>query len=355
MIVNQWVPAAHRGDAIGDSARHVRKLLHRLGHESEIYALTIDDDMAAEVQPFSDTSSRRGDLTIFHFALPSEMTAAFASLDGGRILQYHNVTPAAFFAPYDASLFRLAALGRHELATLAGSVDLALGDSEYNRRELESLGFGPTGVFPIAVDTSRITRPVRLPALETILDERFVNFLFVGRIAPNKKIEDHIRLAEYYKRYVDSHYRFIFVGRYDVVPRYYSMIRALMTDFRLLNERFIFTGPVPDEELAVYYRRAAVYISMSEHEGFCVPLLEAMHFGVPVIAYAAGAVPETLGGAGALVMRKDFPEIAELAGLVSEAGRVRESLIVAGRDRVRQFLPESLQPRLRQLVDSIWP
>ena len=82
-------------------------------------------------------------------------------------------------------------------------------------------------VFPIAVDTSRITRPVRLPALETILEERFVNFLFVGRIAPNKKIEDHIRLAEYYKRYVDSHYRFIFVGRYDVVPRYYSMIRAL--------------------------------------------------------------------------------------------------------------------------------
>ena len=198
MIVNQWVPAAHRGDAIGDSARHVRKLLHRLGHESEIYALTIDDDMAAEVQPFSDTSSRGGDLTIFHFALPSEMTAAFASLDGGRILQYHNLTPAAFFAPYDASLFRLAALGRQELARLAGSVDLALGDSEYNRRELESLGFGPTGVFPIAVDTSRITRPVRLPALETILDERFVNFLFVGRIAPNKKIEDHIKLAEVY-------------------------------------------------------------------------------------------------------------------------------------------------------------
>jgi len=104
-----------------------------------------------------------------------------------------------------------------------------------------------------------------------------------------------------------------------------------------------------------YYRLAHVYLCMSEHEGFCVPLLEAMHFGVPVIAYAAGAVPETLGGAGALVMRKDFPEIAELAGLVSEAGRVRESLIVAGRDRVRQFFPESLQPRLRELVDSIWP
>ena len=113
-----------------------------------------------------------------------------------------------------------------------------------------------------------------------------MNFLFVGRIAPNKKIEDHIRLAEHYKRYVDAYYRFIFVGRYDVVPRYYSTIRALMSEYRLLNERFIFTGPVPDEELAVYYRHAAVYISLSEHEGFCAPLLEAMAADVPVLAYA---------------------------------------------------------------------
>ena len=119
-----------------------------------------------------------------------------------------------------------------------------------------------------------------------MLDDGLVNFLFVGRIAPNKKIEDHIRLAEHYKRYVDAYYRFIFVGRYDVVPRYYSMIRALMTEYKMLNDRFIFTGPVPDEELAVYYRHAAVYVSLSEHEGFCVPLVEAMAADVPVLAYA---------------------------------------------------------------------
>ena len=145
------------------------------------------------------------------------------------MLQYHNVTPASYFAPYDPALFRLASLGRDELATLAGRVDLALGDSEYNRQELEALGFDRTGVFPIAVDTSRVTQPSRRPALDTLLDDGLVNFLFVGRIAPNKKIEDIIRLAEFYKRYVDAYYRFIFVGRFDVVPRYYSMIRALMT------------------------------------------------------------------------------------------------------------------------------
>ena len=212
MIVNQWLAAAHTGDAIGDSARHVRDLLRGLGHQSEIFALTIDEEIENEIRPFSDPAARRGDVTVLHYALPSPMTAALASLDHGRVLHYHNVTPAAYFAPYDAGLFRLAVLARQELATLVGHVDLALGVSEFNRRELEALGFSPTGVLPIAVDTARITRAVSRPGIERLLDDELVNFLFVGRIAPNKKIEDHIFFAEHYKRYVDAYYRFIFVG-----------------------------------------------------------------------------------------------------------------------------------------------
>jgi len=163
VIVNQWVPAAHKGDAIGDSARRVRGLLRELGHESEIFALTVDDELKDDIGRFADPAARTGDITIFHFALPSPMTDAFARLPRGRVLQYHNVTPAHYFAPYDPALFRLASLGRQELATLAGRVDLALGDSEFNRQELESLGFSRTGVFPIAVDTARITQRVERP------------------------------------------------------------------------------------------------------------------------------------------------------------------------------------------------
>src|SRR5262249_46364106 len=202
-------------------------------------------------------------------------------------------------------------------AALLGRVGPALGGSEYNRQELAALGFARTGIFPIAVDTARVTSSVRRPALEAVLDDELVNFLFVGRIAPNKRIEDHIKLAEHYKRYVDAYYRFIFVGRYDAVPRYYSTIRALMADYRLLNERFIFTGPVSDEDLAAYYRNAAVYISLSEHEGFCAPLLEAMAADVPVLAYAAAAVPETLGGAGVQFAPKDLEYAAELLGALA--------------------------------------
>jgi L-malate glycosyltransferase len=353
LIVNQWVPAAHKGDAIGDSARRVRDLLRGMGHDADLYALTIDDDLRHDVRAFDHPAAGGGDLTIFHYALPSPMTEAFAALPSGRVLQYHNVTPASYFAPYDPALFRLATLGREELRTLAGRVDLALGDSEYNRRELAGLGFERSGVFPIAVDTARITQPAARPALEQILDDGLVNFLFVGRIAPNKKIEDIIRLAEVYKRYVDAYYRFIFVGRFDVVPRYYSMIRALMAEYRFLNDRFIFTGPVPDEELAVYYRHAAVYISMSEHEGFCVPLVEAMAADVPVLAYAAAAVPDTLGGAGVQFAPKDLEQAAELLGALAFDDTLRRAVIAGQRRRLADFGDARIVGELTALLHTL--
>src|SRR4051794_19424858 len=353
MIIHQWVPAAHRGDAIGDSARKVRELLRRMGHASELFALTIDDDLRNDVRPFTDPGSTRGDVTIFHFALPSPMTAAFAALTGAKILQYHNITPPAFFAPYDANLFRLAALGRRELATLAGHVDLALGDSNFNRQELEALGFEATDVMPIAVNTARITGAPPRPALERILRDGLVNILFVGRIVPNKKIEDHIRLAEMYKRYVDSYYRFIFVGRYDGVPRYYDQIRALIAEYRMLPDRFWFTGPVPDEDLAAFYRWADAYVSLSEHEGFCVPLVEAMAADVPIVAYAAGAAPETLGGAGLLFEPKDLELAAELLGTVVYDREVRTRVLQGQRARLRSFAPETVEVRLRQMIGEL--
>jgi glycosyltransferase involved in cell wall biosynthesis len=352
MKVNQWVPAAHKGDAIGDSARRVRDFLRGMGHESDIFALTVDDDLRHEVRPFSDPGARQGDVTIFHFALPSPMTAAFASLPNGRVLQYHNVTPARFFAGYDPALFRLASIAREELAALASSTDLALGDSEYNRHELDELGFGKTGVMPIAVDIGRLTGAPPQPALDELLDDGFVNFLFVGRIAPNKKIEDHIKLAEQYKRYIDAHYRFIFVGRYDVVPRYYAAIRALMAEYKMLPERFLFTGPVPDAELAAYYRASSVYISLSEHEGFCVPLLEAMAMDVPVLAYAAAAVPDTLGGAGVQFAPKDLEYAAELLGMLAFEDHPREEILAGQRQRLHAFGDPVIQQRLASVISA---
>ena len=352
MIINQWVPAAHRGDAIGDSARTVRDMLRAQGHTSDLFALTIDEELRGDVLPFADAAAERGDVTIFHFALPSPMTEAFARLRGARVLQYHNITPAHFFAPYAPGLFRLAALGRRELQSLAGRVDLALGDSEFNRRELEDLGFTRSGVFPIAVDTARITGAPRRPALEQILGDGLINILFVGRIVPNKRIEDHIRLAEVYKRYVDSYYRFVFVGRYDGVPSYYAQVRALVAEFKMLPDRFWFTGPVPNEDLGAYYRWADAYVSLSEHEGFCVPLVEAMAADVPILAYAAGAVPETLGGAGLLFAPKDLEVAAEMLGLLVYDRPLRQRVVAGQRRRLADFSPARIEARLTELVTA---
>ena len=353
MIINQWVPAAHRGDAIGDSARRVRELLRAHGHQSELYALTIDDDLRGDVLPFADDGARQGDVTIFHFALPSPMTELFAALPGRKVLQYHNITPASFFAPYDPQLFRLAALGRQELQSLAGRVDLALGDSEFNRQELEALGFAPTGVLPIAVNTSRITDAPRRPALEKILGDGLINILFVGRIVPNKRIDDHIRLAEMYKRYVDYYYRFIFVGRYDAVPSYFAQVQALITEFQMLPDRFWFTGPVPDEDLGAFYRWADAYVSLSEHEGFCVPLVEAMAADVPILAYSAGAVPETLGGAGVLFSPKDLEFAAETLGMLVYDRPVREAVLAGQRRRLQDFSIDQVDQRLTGFVSQL--
>jgi glycosyltransferase involved in cell wall biosynthesis len=353
MIINQWVPAAHRGDAIGDGAGAVRDLLRARGHVSELYALTVDDDMRAEVRPFDHADAPRGDVTILHFALPSPMTEAFGALEGVRILQYHNVTPSHFFAPYDPALSRIASIGRRELASLAGRVDLALGDSEYNRLELEALGFGRTGVMPIPVNTRRITEAPGRPALEKILNDGLTNILFVGRIVPNKRIEDHIRLAEHYKRYIDSYYRFIFVGRYDGLPRYFASIRALIAEYQMLPDRFLFTGPVPDEELAAYFRTASAYVSLSEHEGFCVPLIEAMAADVPILAYAAAAVPETLGGAGVQFAPKDLEHAAELLSLLVYDDDLRSNVVAGQRRRLAAFSPAAIERKLDEVLASL--
>jgi L-malate glycosyltransferase len=350
MVINQWVPAAHRGDAIGDSARRVRDRLRADGHTSDIYALTIDDNMREEVRPFGDSAARAGDVTILHFAVPSPMTEAFARLPGGRVLQYHNVTPARFWAPYDPGIFRLAVHARRELASLAGRTDVALGDSEYNRRELESLGFTETGVFPIAVDLDRIVRARPIPVLDEWLNDGLTTFLFVGRMVPNKCIEDIIRLAEHYKRYVDAYYRFVFVGRYEGVPRYYHMLRAFIGQLGWLPDRYIFTGPVPDDELAAYYRGASVYISMSEHEGFCVPLLEAMAADLPVLAYSCTAIPDTLGGAGVQFAPKDFEHAAELLGMLAFDDGVRARVIEGQRRRLAHFSNGRIEDDLKRLV-----
>ena len=353
MIINQWVPAAHSGDAVGDHARALRDMFRSWGHTSEIFAITIEESLRGDVIPWTDERAKAGDVTILHFASPSEMTAAFATVPSRRIVEYHNITPAHFLAPFDMTLARMAIAGRAELKTLAASTDLAVGPSEYNRRELASLGFRRTDVVPILVNTARLTNAAPVPAVEAILRDGLTNILFVGRLAPNKRIEDHLMLAEHYRRYVDAYARFIFIGRQDAVPAYFRMIQALVTTYRMLPERFLFPGQVPDDELAAYYRNAHAYVSLSEHEGFCVPLVEAMAMDLPVLAYASTAVPETLGGAGVSFAPKDLEYAAELLGALIYDEPFRSDVIAGQRRRARDFDRNQVASSVRQMLETV--
>lgn len=350
MVINQWLPAAHRGDAIGDNARRYRDVLRAHGHDSHIYAMEADSEMRDEVRAFAAPAAREGDLTLFHFATPSPMTEAFPLLRGARVLQYHNITPAHFFAPFDLEISRLCLEARRQLRSLVGRIDLALGVSEFNRRELDNVGFANTGVLPLAVDLTRIENAPRSPALERSLSNGLDTFLFVGRVAPNKRIEHLIRLAACYKRCVSPHFRVIVVGRHDGVTGYYCALRALLAKLGWPSDRFVFTGPVPDADLAAYYRAARVYVSMSEHEGFCVPLVEAMAADLPVLAYSCTAVPDTLGGAGMQFAPKDFERVAVLLGLLASDTGLRTSIIEGQRRRRLHFQASRTDDDLRRLV-----
>jgi glycosyltransferase involved in cell wall biosynthesis len=351
MRVDQWLPAAHRGDAIGDEALRIRSVLRRSGRDSEIYALDIDGDVEAEVRSFSER--RESDAVILHFALPSPLSSELARSSAKRVVLYHNITPASFFRGHDEELARIAVHGRRQLAALASDCELALGDSEFNRKELEDLGFERTGVLPILLEFEpyRQAEPGRV--LSRVLGDGRPNFLFVGRVFPNKRFEDLARLAFFYKKYVSENFRFLLVGKAGRMERYQQSVQALADRWGLRPGEFLFTGHLSFEDLLACYREASVFISMSEHEGFAVPLVESMLLEVPILAFAAGAVPDTLGEAGVLFHEKNYEELAEMALLLSSDDALRESLVASGRRRLERFEPERVASELLGFIEEV--
>lgn len=337
MRIDQLVPAFHRGDAIGDTAFHMREFLRSQGFVSNIYCLDRDKGLEKEGLPFAEfPPSGKGDVTILHFALPSPLTAGLARQAGRKAIVYHNITPERFFAPYDAEMARICRVGREELASLVPLVDLALADSEYNRRELADLGFRRTDVLPLFIDFRKYEAPPYAFVRDFYRDGR-VNLLFVGRIAPNKRIEDLIKVAFYYKKYISPLVRLIVVGKTSSLPKYFESLVRMADEFYLKPEEIVFTGHVPDAEMFALYAASDVFLSMSEHEGFCLPLIESMIFSVPIVAFDAAAVPFTLDGAGVLTGTKRPDLVAELVARVAGDAVLRKRIVEGQKRRLERF------------------
>jgi glycosyltransferase involved in cell wall biosynthesis len=353
MRVDQWVPALHRGDAIGDSARLMRDAFRAWGHGADVYALELDADLAQDGRPFADwREGGPADVVILHFALPSPLTPAFLELGGKRVLLHHNITPPEYFAGWDDELARICRAGREELEALAPRCDLGLADSEFNRLELEALGAARTGVLPILLDFERY-REAPSPVLRRMLEDGRTNLLFVGRLAPNKRPDDLVRLASYWRRFLAQDMRLVLVGKLPRRRGYFDALQALAYEEGLTPDECLFLGHVPHDELVACYRAARVFVSMSEHEGFGVPLVESMLMRVPVLAYAAAAVPHTLGGAGVQFKQKRLAEVAETAHALATDEALR-SAVLAGQDqRLAAFAPERVLGALQAYLESL--
>ncbi|HET7747678.1 MAG TPA: hypothetical protein VFM29_10290, partial [Vicinamibacteria bacterium] len=240
--IDQWVPALHRGDAIGDSARLMRDTFREWGHPADVYALELDEDLRADGRAFTEFSpGGTDDVVVLHYALPSPLTAALKAHRGRRLLLHHNITPPEFFAGYDDEMVRICAIGRREVLELVGHVDLALADSEYNRRELEAAGFARTGVLPIFLDFARYREPPS-PVLRRQFGDGRPNLLFVGRVAPNKRPDDLIRLASYWKRFISPDVRLVLVGKLPRNRRYFDALQSLFHEEGLTAAEVVFTG-----------------------------------------------------------------------------------------------------------------
>jgi L-malate glycosyltransferase len=352
--IDQWVPALHRGDAIGDSARLMRDAFRSWGFSADVYALELDADLQGDGRRFSEwRPGGPDDAVILHYALPSPLTAALKDHSGRRVLLHHNITPPEFFTRYDPEMARICAIGRAELQSLRDHVDLGLADSEFNRRELEEAGFRRTGVLPIFLDFARYREPPASVFGRLLGDDR-TNLLFVGRVAPNKGHDDLIRLASYWKRFISPDVRLLLVGKLPKRRHYFDALQSLMYEEGFTPWEVVFTGHLDHHDLLACYRRAAVFVSMSAHEGFGVPLVEAMLMDLPVLAYKAGAVPFTLGDAGVQFDEKALAEVAEVGYRLATDPMLRDAVLAAQRRRVQDFAPAVVEASLKKYVESLW-
>jgi glycosyltransferase involved in cell wall biosynthesis len=324
---HQIVAALSPGDALSNEALVFQKLLRARGYESEIYAGSVAPDMAGVGRPSSDFMAQpasENTILILHFAIGSPVVRSVLARSEPLIIRYHNVTPYDFFMGFSGHLVGLCYHGARALADFAPRASLGLAVSEFNRADLERAGFAKTSVLPLAMNMKALDEP-----LDPIVSSRYrdgrKNLLFVGRVAPNKKIDDLIRTFCAYQRYVEPLSRLFIVGEGRGFENYTRRLHELVSHLRI--DEVVFTGAVSQSELNAYYRLSDAFLCLSEHEGYGAPLVEAMHFGLPVVAFDAGAVKETLQGGGVLLSEKQPEEIAELLARVVAPGAMRDAVL----------------------------
>lgn len=348
MKVHQALSGVGPYDAVSNQAQAWRRLLAGWGMQGEIYADAIDP-RAKGVRPLADLEARPDDLIVLRYSAYAPRLRPLLELPCRKLLVYHNVTPPRYFWNHHPGVAVACALGRDQLPRYARAVDVAAADSAFNERELVAAGAAETRVVPILFDPGRLGERVgerengRRPPGDGPL------ILVVGRLVPNKRHDLAIAAFAAYQRDHASDARLVLAGE-PLSPSYRALVERLARDSGARSVTV--TGGLPQPELNALYASADVLLSTSEHEGFCIPLLEAFHFGLPVVARPAGAMPE-VGGGAVLWADDDEPGmLPELIDLAVKDVDLREELARRGRERLEDFAYERTAERIRGAVEA---
>lgn len=350
MKLVQVAHAITKGDAASNQIIAMDDAFKDLGLKSEIYSNKIDSAFDYRVKHFSQLEPGKDKIIIYHMTTGTSFTNAILKYPYPVALYYHNITPAGYFFGNAWGSFFRCLRGRYQIRQLQKKTFFAWSASEYSRKELQELSFGHTSVLPIVLNYQEYLKTEVNQALCTQLQDGMLNILIVGRVTPHKKQDEAIRLVDYYKRNISQKIRIIIVGNHK--EGFGKKLQNLRKEFDLANN-VIFPGKVSFADLCTYYRACDVVLSLSEHEGFCVPLVEGMIFDKPIVAYEAAAVPETVGHAGILLKSKNIKYMAETLEATLKSQVTLSRLSEARQERLNDFSRERLLRCLDQDISNL--
>ena len=354
MRIIQLLASMSFGDAVSNDAAAIRQVLEEMGHETVIYASHIDPRLAegTAIHRKKMKDLRPEDLVIFHGSTGDPISRVIPDFPGRKTMIYHNITPARFFRGYSRDAEELTTRGYLQIRGLAGEFHYCIADSDYNRRDLLKMGYQcEIDVCPIMIPFEDYNREPDPDVMARYQDDGWTNLLFVGRIAPNKKQEDIIRAFYAYHRNCNPKSRLFLVGSDAGMEAYRNQLENYIYALGL-QDTVIFPGHISFPAILAYYRLADVFVCMSEHEGFCVPLVEAMHFGVPIVAFRAAAVPETLGKGGLLLDSKNPAVAAAAIDRIVRDGGLREQLAAEQQRKLREYSNENVRQQLIRCLEK---
>ena len=342
------------GDAVSNDTLAIRDIIREMGYDTGIYAEHIDERMPAGTAKVVTSMPRLNadDVIIYHASTGTQLNFDLPGMPGRKLMIYHNITPASFFEDYSPEAVQLTNLGYDGMRFLADKTDYCIADSEYNRRDLLKLGYTcPIDVCPILIPFEDYDQKPDPRTLNRFGGDGWTNLLFVGRIAPNKKQEDVIRAFFCYQRDYNPRSRLFLVGNANGMEKYEGRLKAYVKRLGL-EDKVIFPGHIKFNAILAYYRLADVFVCMSEHEGFCVPLVEAMYFDTPIVAYRSSAIPDTMGEGGLLLGDKDPHMAAAVIDRVVRDDTLRAFISEKQRTKLTEYSYDAVKARLVGCIEK---